>query len=255
MSRPLALITGGTSGIGLGIAKKLAATCDLALVYVQNSARAEASLNELKASFPDGKFQIFQKELTGEQSCIELYQDVVAGFQRAPAILANCAGRLNDGLFLGSSFSQHQKLIEEHLFVTMALSQLCAKDMSKARFGRIINLSSISARFSKRGQTSYAAAKAAIEAFTRTLALEVAHRGVTVNAIAPGLIETPMTEQFIQSLEQSETPLRKRIPVGRLGSAEEVGALAAFLASADSAYITGTVLTIDGGRSLGDMSV
>lgn len=255
MSRHLALITGGTSGIGFGIAKKLATNCDLALVFAHNSERAQASLDELQKNFPEGRFQIFQKELSGEQNCIELFQEVVAAFGRAPAVLANCAGRLNDSLLLGSAFSQHQKLIEEHLFVTMALSQLCAKEMNKARFGRIINLSSISARFSKRGQTSYAAAKAAMEAFTRTFALEVAHRGITVNAIAPGLIETPMTEQFIQSLEQSETPLRKRIPVGRLGTAEEVGALAAFLASPDAAYITGTVITIDGGRSLGDMSV
>jgi 3-oxoacyl-[acyl-carrier protein] reductase len=118
-----------------------------------------------------------------------------------------------------------------------------------------VNLSSISARFAKRGQANYAAAKAGIEGFTRTIALEVAHRGVTVNAVAPGLIETPMTQGIVAQLTSAEAggdAIRKRIPAARLGTADEVGALIAFLCSADAAYITGTVVTIDGGRSLGD---
>jgi 3-oxoacyl-[acyl-carrier protein] reductase len=124
--------------------------------------------------------------------------------------------------------------------------------MYKEKFGRIINLSSISASYAKRGQANYAAAKAGIEGFTRTLALEVAHRGVTVNAIAPGLIETKMTRELVAKIEAGGGSIRDGVPARRMGSPDEIGALAQFLCSSDASYITGTVITIDGGRSLGD---
>lgn len=252
MTPSLALITGGTSGIGLGIAKKLGAQHNLALVYANNDNRAKESQALLQNLFPDKKILLFKKNLSSHDDAKLLFEEVIGQFQNAPSILIHSAGRLRDGLFLGSDFKEHQDLINEHLLVAMALSHVFLKAMYTYRFGRIIHLSSISANFAKRGQSHYAAAKAGLEGFTRTLALEVAHRGITVNAIAPGLIETPMTENFVKKLEESETPLRKRIPVGRMGTAEEVGALAAFLCSPEASYITGTVITIDGGRSLGD---
>lgn len=252
MSRPFALVTGGTSGIGKGIAQALADNYDLALVYSQNQERAEACLHELQQMFPKTKISLFQKTLTDYNSAQELHAAVKQEFSQGAAVLVNAAGRLRDGLFIGSSFQDHQDHLQEHTLIPMALCHLFAKDMYNSRFGRIINLSSISAHYSKRGQANYAAAKAAIEGFTRTFALEVAHRGITVNAIAPGLIETPMTEDFVKSLEQTGVNLKKRIPVGRLGTIAEVGALARFICSEHAAYITGTVITIDGGRSLGD---
>lgn len=248
----LAMITGGTSGIGFGIAKRLAPNHDLALVYASNQTRAETALAELQDLFPERKIKIFQKNLATHEDALSLHEQVLSEFRTAPSVLVHSAGRLRDGLFLGSDFARHQELIQEHLLMAMALSHACLKSMYTARFGRILFLSSISAGFSKRGQTNYSAAKAGLEGFARTLALEVAHRGVTVNAIAPGLIETPMTHELVQKLEESEAPIRKRIPAGRLGTAEEVGALAAFLCSQEAGYITGTVVTIDGGRSLGD---
>lgn len=253
--RKLALITGGTSGIGLGAARKLAAEFDLALVYASDESKAAEAERSLSAAHPELRVKAFRKPLASHADAAALLELVAAEFGRGPSILVNSAGRIRDGLFMSTEFEQHQALIQEHLIVSMALSHLVLKQMYKDRFGRIVNLSSISARFAKRGQANYAAAKAGIEGFTRTLALEVAHRGITVNAVAPGLIETPMTRAIVEKLTGPDgdgDALKKRIPAARLGSADEVGALIAFLCSQDAAYITGTVVTIDGGRSLGD---
>jgi 3-oxoacyl-[acyl-carrier protein] reductase len=252
MSRLLALITGGTSGIGYGIAKALVSEYDLALSYAGNEERALQSQSEIKAMVPEARVEIFQKPLAKYADAAELYNQVKVSFGLAPMIIVNSAGKLRDQLFLGSKFQDHEDHINEHLMIPMALTHLALKAMSTAKFGRIINLSSISANFAKRGQTNYAAAKAGLEGFTKTLALEVAHRGVTVNAIAPGLIETPMTKGFVEKIEAEGSSIRSRIPVGRVGRPEEVGSLVKFLCSRDAGYITGTVITIDGGRSLGD---
>lgn len=248
--RPLALITGGTSGIGFGAAKKLAATCDLALAYANNHEKAQVSARELQGT--SARVEIFSQNLAKPQDAEALLKLVEEKFGKSPDILVNSAGRIRDGIFMQTEFSQHQEMITEHLVMTMALCHGAIKSMYRNKFGRIVNLSSISASFYKRGQTNYAAAKAGIEAFSKTLALEVAHRGVTVNCVAPGLIATPMTEKILNHInEVGDSELRKRIPVGRVGTPEEVGSLINFLCSAEAAYITGTTLTIDGGRSLG----
>ncbi len=251
MSKKLALITGGTSGIGFGIAKALAPHFDLALNYAADDEKAQKALSEIQNEFPDLKVRLFKQKLSSQPDCAQLFQQVTEAMTCNPSVLVNSAGRLHDGLFLSADFEQYKQIIDEHLIATMALSQLALKSMYKDKWGRIISLSSISSFYAKRGQSNYAAAKAGIEAFSRTLALEVAHRGVTVNSIAPGLIETPMTKQLIEKIEASDG-IRSRIPAGRLGQASEVGALAAFLCSSEASYITGTVIPIDGGRSLGD---
>ena len=252
MTRGLALITGGTSGIGMGVAQALAPYYDLALGFASNEQKANESVTFLQAQFPGLQVRTFKKILSTQSDCAELYRDVCQGFGKTPQILVNSAGRLKDGLFLNSDFDSFRSVIDEHLVATMALTQIALKEMYKNKFGRIVNLSSISSFYAKRGQTNYAAAKAGIEGFTKCLALEVAHRGITVNAIAPGLIETPMTQELAARIEASERGIRKTIPAGRLGQASEVGALVGFLCSAQAGYITGTVIPIDGGRSLGD---
>jgi 3-oxoacyl-[acyl-carrier protein] reductase len=152
-----------------------------------------------------------------------------------------------------TNFAHHEKIVREHLIVTMALCHLTIKSMYGKKFGRIVNLSSISGMYAKRGQSSYAAAKAGIVGFTKTLALEVAHRGITVNAIAPGLIDTPMTSGIMKVLEKDpQGGIKKVIPVGYAGTPEDVGNLIAFLCSDEARYITGELMVIDGGRSLGD---
>ncbi len=251
--KKLALITGGTSGIGFGIACKLAPKYDLALSFASNTEKANHAKIELQKQFPNVKVEIFQQPLNDYNDAKNLYDIVKSHFQKPPLILVNSAGKLRDQIFLGSNFQDHQNLIQEHLVIPMALSHLCLKAMNVAKYGRIINMSSISARFAKRGQTNYAAAKAGLEGFTKTLALEVAHRGITVNAIAPGLIDTPMTQEFVKKVEADNNGnIRSKIPVGRVGRPEEVGALVEFLCGNNSSYITGQVHTIDGGRSLGD---
>ncbi len=252
MSRPLALITGGSSGIGLGAAKCLAKDFDLALAYASNEEKAKSAILEISALELGANIKLFKKVLTNKSDCDSLYNEVCESFGQAPAVLVNSAGRLQDGLFLSADFETYKSVLEEHLIATIALCQLALKNMSKAKFGRVINLSSISSFYAKRGQSNYAAAKAGIEGFTRTVALEVAHRGVTVNAIAPGLIQTPMTQELVNKIETTEGGIRKRIPAGRFGTPEDVGALVAFLCSPQASYITGAVIPIDGGRSLGD---
>lgn len=251
--RRLALVTGGTSGIGFAAARKLAADYDLALCYASNSDKADKAAALLRTEFPDTKVFLYQKPLASHGDVVELSKQVLADFPQGPAALVLSHGRLRDGLFLMSEFADHELIINEHLVATMALVHVFLKGMYRERFGRVILLSSISARFAKRGQTNYAAAKAGLEGFARTLALEVAQRGITVNTVAPGLIETPMTEGLVKKLAEGEVDIRKRIPAGYVGAGDDVGELIAFLCSDKARYITGTTHTVDGGRSLGDV--
>lgn len=254
IKRRVAVITGGTSGIGLGIAKKLAPLFNLALVYGSDHQKAEQALAQLKQDFTDPNFKVmtYAQDLLQTQEIPALIKKIATDFEEAPTVLVNSAGRLRDGLFQSSRMSEHEDLLKEHLLAPMALCHAVVRGMSMAKFGRIINLSSISANYAKRGQTNYAAAKGGIESFTQTFALEVAHRGITVNSIAPGLIQTPMTQSLVEKIQSSDEGIRGRIPVGRLGTPEDIGALAAFLCSEDASYITGVSIAIDGGRSLGD---
>ncbi|MHB8880705.1 MAG: SDR family oxidoreductase [Thermodesulfovibrionales bacterium] len=251
MVKRLALITGGTSGIGLGAARKLAPSCDLALAYAGNHERAEKARQEFEAL--GVQVEIFARPLGSYEDAGELLEQVKSSYKRSPDILVNSAGSIHDGFFMTTDFVHHEKIIREHLVVTMALCHLTVKGMYGNKFGRIVNLSSISGSYAKRGQTSYAAAKAAITGFTKTLALEVAHRGITVNAVAPGLIATPMTEGIMQFLEKDpKRTIKKVVPAGYAGTTEDVGSLIAFLCSDEARYITGALMVIDGGRSLGD---
>lgn len=251
MEKRLALITGGTSGIGFGAARKLAPSCDLALAYAGNHERAEKAGQELEAL--GMRFKTFAKPLHSYADAGELLEQVKSYFNKSPDVLVNSAGTIHDGFFMMTDFAHHERIVREHLLVTMALCHLTIKSMYENKFGRIVNLSSISGMYAKRGQSSYAAAKAAIVGFTKTLALEVAHRGITVNAIAPGLIDTAMTAGIMKVLEKDHRGgIRKVIPAGYAGTPEDVGSLIAFLCSDEARYITGALMVIDGGRSLGD---
>jgi NAD(P)-dependent dehydrogenase (short-subunit alcohol dehydrogenase family) len=249
-----ALITGGSSGLGLACAKALAPEFDLALSFASNSDRASAEKDRLQQAYPDRRVELFQENLNGWESAHRLFGRACETFGSAPAVLINSAGRLRDGLYISEPFQTHEAMIQEHLVVPMALTQLAVKEMYREKWGRVVNVSSVSAKYFKRGQVSYAAVKSGIEGFSRCLALEVAHRGVTVNVLAPGLIETPMTADMIRHLE-NEKLLRKKIPSGRAGRPDEVGSLVQYLCSEAAAYMTGTILTLDGGRSLGDASL
>lgn len=248
--RPLALVTGGTSGIGLGVARCLAGDHDLALGYAAEVERAGLAEEELRGLAPEARVQCFAERLLGDGDARRLAERVRAEMG-TPSVLVHCAGRVRDGLFMRSDFDPHLERLGEHLVVAMALAHALLDDMARRRFGRIVFLSSIAARFARRGRASYAAAKAGLEGFTRSLALEVARFGITVNAVAPGLIRTPMTDTLVAGLEAGGR-LRKVIPAGRAGEPGDVGALVRFLCSEEASYITGAVIPVDGGRSLGD---
>lgn len=251
MERRLALITGGTSGIGFGAAEALAGEYDLALAYAGNHERAEKAALQLEESGCRAK--LFAGQLSGYDDAKRLFDDVISKCGKPPEILINSAGGVKDGFFMQTDFSIHEQLVSEHLLVTMALCQLVLKPMYGKRFGRIVNLSSISGFYAKRSQANYSAAKAGVIGFTRTLALEVAHRGITVNAVAPGLIRTPMTAGIVRYLESdSGKTVSKNIPAGFIGEPGDVAPLIAFLCSDEARYITGAVIPVDGGRSLGD---
>lgn len=162
----------------------------------------------------------------------------------APAVLVNNAGVTRDGLAMRMKPEDWDEVINTNLSAAYRTSQAVLKGMMKARFGRIINLSSVVARMGNAGQMNYAASKAGIEGMTRSLAQEVASRGVTVNAIAPGFIETDMTRALDDSQRDA---MLSAIPAGRLGEAREVAELAVFLASEGAAYINGETIHVNGG--------
>jgi 3-oxoacyl-[acyl-carrier protein] reductase len=251
--KKLALITGGTSGIGLGAAKILAHQFDLALSYAGNTEKAAVASNMLSAHHPESHIETFALALHDYDSCTALHNRVVERFGKPVSVLINCAGKVRDGLFMSTEFAAHHAMIMEHLTVSMALSHLVIKEMYKQKFGRIINFSSITASRAKRGQVNYTAVKAGIEGFTKALALEVAHRGITVNAIAPGLINTPMTAGLLQQFGDDAKAIKGKIPAGYIGEPDDVAQAINFLCSEHARYITGQTITIDGGRSLGEI--
>jgi 3-oxoacyl-[acyl-carrier protein] reductase len=252
MNRPLALITGGTSGIGLGIAKALAPRFDIAITYASNHERARQAEAELRLIGSASRIVAIACELSRAVDTPRLVEAIADNFGESPAVLVNNAGRGGNGLFVASDFEIHERHVFEHLVVGMALTHRFLPDMYRKGFGRIINMSSVSASYAWKGKCGYAAAKSGLEGFTRTLAMEVAHRGITVNAVEPGLIETPMTKPRIDGIKKKNADIGKLIPVGRFGKPGDVGALVEFLCSEKADYITGAILKIDGGMALGD---
>ncbi|MGZ3649721.1 MAG: SDR family oxidoreductase [Bdellovibrionota bacterium] len=250
--RPVALITGGTSGIGSGIALSLAEKFDLALGFEKNEKNAKARVKQIKESFPGARVEAYRQELSGMPACRELLRQIQKDFPAPPTVLVHSAGRIADDLFINAKFDSQMELLQQHLVAGMALAHLCLPSMYKARRGRMIFMSSMSAHHRRPGQAVYAGAKSGIEGFAATLALEVAHRGITVNCIAPGLIESEMTSHIVKRLKENPQALKEKIPAGFIGEPRDIGELARFLCSEDARYITGAVLPVDGGQSLGD---
>jgi 3-oxoacyl-[acyl-carrier protein] reductase len=248
--RPVAMITGGTSGIGFGIAECLAGEFDLALCFASNSARAEEAKDSILRANPNCRVEIFGVPLKSDTDCEQLHLQVRTAMNADVEVLVNAAGQLRDGLFLSTEKQFHLDTIQEHLSVPLILSHLVLPAMYRNKSGRIINISSITSRRYKLGQVNYATAKAGLEGMTKALAREVAHRGITVNAIAPGLIATPMTQDLISRAAEKGIKIRSLIPAGYVGSPSDVGALAAFLVSENARYLTGQVIDVCGGRSL-----
>jgi 3-oxoacyl-[acyl-carrier protein] reductase len=247
----IALVTGGSRGIGRGIVLALAREgAKVAFVYRGSQQAAEGLAAEITAA--GGSCKAIQADVAQPDAAQRVVDQVLADWGRID-ILVNNAGVIRDGLFVRMEPADWQTVIDTNLTGTYAFCRAVAGQMAlKQRAGRIINISSVAAEHVNAGQTNYAASKGAVNAFTRALAVELGSRNVTVNAIAPGFVETDMTEavrnkagDFIQ---------KKLIPVRRLGKPEDIAAAVVFLAGPGAGYITGQVITVDGGLSLGAVS-
>jgi 3-oxoacyl-[acyl-carrier protein] reductase len=243
----VALVTGGSRGIGRGIVKAFAAEgAAVALVYKGSQEAAQAIVQEVTQA--GGKALAVQADVTDEASvnaCVTRVQQELGLID----ILVNNAGVIEDELFIRMEPAQWNKVLQTNLGGTFLFCRAVAYDhMMKRRKGRIINVSSVAADYVNPGQTNYAASKGAINSFTRALAVELAARGVTVNAIAPGFIETDMSAAV---RNKAGDIIKKMIPMRRIGTPEDIARVAVFLASEESSYITGQILTVDGGLSLG----
>jgi 3-oxoacyl-[acyl-carrier protein] reductase len=179
-----------------------------------------------------------------DQSSVEAALETINGEFGAPSILVNNAGITRDNLLMRMKEDEWNDIIATNLTSIFRLSKACLRAMTKARKGRIISISSVVGAAGNAGQTNYSAAKAGILGFTKSLAREVGARGITVNAVAPGFIDTDMTKALPEAQREA---LQKEIPLNRLGQPEEIAAAVAFLASPDAGYITGETLHVNGG--------
>jgi len=246
-----ALVTGGSRGIGRAIVKCLAAQgAKVAFVYRSGKEQAETLVKEIQDG--GGTAMMLQGDVAEPATATNCVGKVINDWGRLD-ILVNNAGIIRDGLFLRMSDADWDNVIQTNLRGVFAFCRAAAEQMLlRQRYGRIINISSVAANHVNAGQTNYAASKGAINSFTRALAVEMAGRNVTVNAIAPGFISTDMTEAI---RNKAGDFIKKAIPMKRVGEPEEIGQAVAFLAGPGANYITGQVLTVDGGLSLGAVAV
>ena len=233
-----ALVTGASRGIGLAIAQRLAR--DGVYVYgTSTSQEGVASLNEILGDAGCG----LEMVLPDEESIAQALESIAAS-DRTVEILVNNAGVTRDNLFMRMSEQNWQDVMGTNLTGVFRLTKSLVRAMMRQRWGRIVNLGSVVGQAGNPGQVNYSATKAGIEGFTRALALEVASRGITVNCVAPGMIETDMTSGLPEAVTES---LKSRIPLGRLGQTGEVASVVSFLASEDAAYITAQTIHVNGG--------
>jgi 3-oxoacyl-[acyl-carrier protein] reductase len=245
----VALVTGGSRGIGRGIVKAFAAEgARVAFVFRGNKEAADSLVAEVTQA--GGTALAVQADVANADEAQRCAERVEKEWGRLD-ILVNNAGIIRDDLFVRMEPDAWQAVLQTNLGGTYNFCRAVAYTMMKQRRGRIINISSVAAEHVNMGQTNYAASKGAINALTRALAVELASRNVTVNAIAPGFIETDMSEAV---RNKAGDLIKKVIPMRRLGQPEDIARVALFLASPDSSYITGQVLTVDGGLSLGAVS-
>ena len=229
MEHKKVIVTGGNRGIGKGIVLSLLNQRYLVLATSRDSKKFDISHQNLQVANLD----------VCDQASIDDFQKIVNDFD--PDILINNAGITKDNLFLRMTEEDWGKVIDTNLNSVFRMTKLVVKGMLKKKWGRIINISSISGSMGNPGQTNYSASKAGVEAFSRSLAKELGSRNITVNSIAPGFIQTDMTDGLI------DEEITKKIPLQRVGSVEDVASLVNFLVSEESNYITGQTLVVDGG--------
>ena len=237
-----ALVTGASRGIGRAIAVELAKNgANVAITYVNSKDKAEEVVNEIKGY--GVKAIAIKADVSQEEEVLNMVKIVKESIGSID-ILVNNAGINRDNLLMRMSTEDWDKVIDTNLKGTYLCSKALIRDMIKKKSGKIINIASVAGVAGNFGQTNYSASKAGVIGFTKSLAKEVASRGINVNAIAPGLIETDMTLALKEDIRDS---LVKNIPMGRLGTVQDIANIVIFLASEKSNYITGQVINVDGG--------
>lgn len=242
----VAVVTGGSRGIGRAIALGLAGQgAKVAVIYKGSKEAADALVQEIQAI---GTTAVAIQADVADYERVKAVVEEVEKVLGPVNILVNNAGMIHDDLFVRLEPDQWNKVIQTNLGGTFNFCHAVAFSMMRRRSGRIINISSVAADYVNPGQTNYASSKGAINSFTRSLAVELAPRGVTVNALAPGFIETDMSAAV---RNKAGDMIKKFIPMKRYGQPDDIANMAVFLAGPQSSYITGQVITIDGGLSLG----
>ncbi len=238
-----ALVTGASRGIGSGIALALARAGARVIGTATSEAGAESVSARFAAEKLDGEGRVL--DVASAESVAALGEALA---ESMPDILVNNAGITRDNLLLRMKPEEWESVLDTNLTGVFRLTRLALRAMVKRRWGRIVNVGSVVAASGNPGQANYCAAKAGIEGFTRALALEVATRGITVNTVSPGFIETDMTAALPEAQREA---LAKQIPVGRLGTVEDVAGAVLYLASDAAAYVTGQTLHVNGGMYCG----
>ena len=234
-----ALVTGGSGGIGSAICRRLAADGYFVIIHANTHlARAQALAEAIRAD--GGQAEAIAFNITDAEACRVALETLVA--DTPIQVLVNNAGIHDDAVFPGMSAAQWHSVLDVSLNGFFNVTQPLSLPMLRSRWGRIINITSIAGITGNRGQTNYAAAKGALHAATKSLSLEMASRGVTVNAVAPGIIQTDMIEGVFDA-----KAIERMVPMKRAGRPEEVANLVSFLASEQASYISGQIISVNGG--------
>ena len=245
MSREIALVTGGSRGIGRAICVQLAKDgYDIVFNYQRGVEAAEETKQLCEAE--GAKVCMVQADISSSEECTALVEKAVE-FGGAIDVLVNNAGITRDGLIMRMKDSEFDDVIDTNLKGSFYMMRGVSKLMLRAKKGRIINMSSVVGVMGNAGQVNYAASKAGVIGMTKSLAREVASRKITVNAIAPGMIETDMTKVIPDSAKEA---MLKSIPMQEMGKAEDIANMVSFLASDKARYITGQVFSVDGGMAI-----
>ena len=245
LNNEVALVTGASRGIGQAVALALGARGATVVGTATSESGAEAISAYLKEQGINGRGVAMD---VTHQAEIDRVLEMMGEEYAAPSILVNNAGITRDNLLMRMKDEDWDAIMETNLKSVYRMSKSCLRPMTKARKGRIISIASVVALMGNAGQTNYAAAKAGMIGFTKSLAREVGARGITVNAVAPGFIDTDMTKSLADEHKQM---LLAQIPLGRLGLPEEIAAAVAFLASPEAGYITGETINVNGGMYMG----
>ena len=241
----VAIVTGGGRGIGRAIAVRLANEgANVAIIYRSNDAAAEEAAEEVRAA--GAQCEIFQGDVATPEDVAALFEGVGEALGRVE-ILVNNAGLTRDNLMMRMKESEFDEVLRTNLKGTYLCTRAALRPMIRARWGRIVNISSVVGLVGNAGQANYAASKAGIIGFTKSVAREVAQRGITANVVAPGYVETELTQSLTDDIKDQ---IKSQVPAGRFAEAEEVAGVVAFLAGEDAGYITGQTLAVDGGMTM-----